>query len=219
MVQVLKKVKAVSRVREKSGSGEKEGKLQLNISYEGSEIDNTMPEHTIQSEENKQLLNRKLERLRVEEAIRIVDETELVYPNVSQKQAKYAILPEPPVETVDTFKRTQETKFKSLRIGLAPRMNKEFVPDGMLDEWELTQPMTPVNDSSDPDYSAKVYLAWDFDEIFLAAEVTDPYPIRENAGAWWTTNSLEVWFDALNRKMRNDFDAGCFDCGHGSLHR
>ena len=134
----------------------------------------------------------------------------LVYPNFSQKQAKYAILPEQPVESVDTFERTQETTFNSLRIGLAPRMNKEFVPDGNLDEWDLTQPMTPIKDYSDPEFSAKVYLAWDIDEIFLAAEVTDPYPIREDAGAWWTTNSLEVWFDALNRKMLNDFDAGCF---------
>jgi len=162
------------------------------------------------SEENKELLNRKLERLKVEEAIKVIDETELVYPDLSQKQAKYAILPEPPVESVDTFKRTQETEFRSLRIGLAPRMNKEFVPNGNLDEWDLTQPMTSLKDFSDPEFTAKVYLAWDFDEIFLAAEITDPYPIREDAGEWWTTNSLEVWFDALNRKMHNNFDAGCF---------
>jgi hypothetical protein len=194
----------------KSGSGEDESNLQIDLSYEGSEIDHDMPQHTVESEENKELLNRKLERLRVEEAIRVIDETELVYPILSQKQAKYAILPESPVESVDTFKRTQETEFKSLRIGLAPRMNNEFVPDGNLDEWELTQPMTPIKDFSDPEYSAKVYLAWDFDEIFLAAEITDPYPIREDAGAWWTTNSLEVWFDALNRKLLNNFDAGCF---------
>jgi hypothetical protein len=193
-----------------SGIGEEERNLQVDISYEGSEIDHDMPEHTVESEENKELLNRKLERLKVEEAISVIDNTELVYPNVSQKQAKYAILPESPIESVDTFSRTQETEFKSLRIGLAPRMNKEFVPDGILDEWELTQPMTPVKDFSDPEYSAKVYLAWDFDEIFLAAEITDPYPIREDAGAWWTTNSLEVWFDALNRKLQNNFDSGCF---------
>ncbi len=194
----------------KSGAGEDEGNLQVDISYEGSEIDHDMPEHTVESEENKELLNRKLERLKVEEAIKVIDETELVYPNLSQKQAKYAILPEPPAESVDTFKRTQEIEFRSLRIGLAPRMNNEFVPDGNLDEWELSQPMTPLKDFSDPEFTAKVYLAWDFDEIFLAAEITDPYPIREDAGAWWTTNSLEVWFDALNRKLHNNFDSGCF---------
>lgn len=195
---------------EKSGTGEGEDNLQLDMSYEGSEIDNQMPDHIVQSEENKELLNRKLERLKVEEAINVVDDSETLYPNFSQKQAKYAILPEPPIESVDTFERTMETTFKSLRIGLAPRMNKEFVPDGNLDEWDLTQPMTPLKDFSDPEFTAKVYLAWDIDEIFLAAEVTDPYPVREDAGAWWTTNSLEVWFDALNRKMLNDFDAGCF---------
>jgi len=192
------------------GQGEDEGNVQLDITYEGSEIDYEMPEHTVQSEENKEMLNRKLERLRVEEAINVVDDATTRYPNFSHKQAKYAILPEPPVESEEKFERTQETTFKSLRIGLAPRMNKEFVPDGNLDEWDLTQPMTPFKDYSDPKFTAKVYLAWDFDEIFLAAEVTDPYPIREDAGAWWTTNSLEVWFDALNRKMLNDFDAGCF---------
>jgi hypothetical protein len=191
------------------GSGE-DSNVKLDVTYEGSGIDNQMPYHSVQSEENKELLNRKLERLKVEEAINVVDDAATLYPNFSQKQAKYAILPEPPVETVDTFKRTMETTFRSLRIGLAPRMNKEFVPDGKLDEWELTQPMTPTKNFSDPNFSAKVYLAWDIDEIFVAAEVTDPYPIREDAGAWWTTNSLEVWFDALNRKMRNDFDAGCF---------
>jgi len=191
------------------GSGE-DGNVQLDMSYEGSEINQQMPEHTVQSEENKELLNRKLERLKVEEAINVVDDSETLYPNFSQKQAKYAILPEPPIESVDTFERMMETTFKSLRIGLAPRMNKEFVPDGNLNEWELSQPMTPIKDFSDPEFTAKVYLAWDFDEIFVAAEVTDPYPIREDAGAWWTTNSLEVWFDALNRKMLNDFDAGCF---------
>ena len=169
-----------------------------------------MPEHTVESEENKELWNRKLERLKVEEAINVVDDSETLYPNFSQKQAKYAILPESPVESEEKYERTQETTFNSLRIGLAPRMNKEFVPDGNLDEWDLTQSMTPIKDFSDPEFSAKVYLAWDIDEIFLAAEVTDPYPIREDAGAWWTTNSLEVWFDALNRKMLNDFDAGCF---------
>jgi hypothetical protein len=195
---------------DKSGTGEGEDNLQFDMSYEGSEIDHEMHNHTVESEEHKELLNRKLERLKVEEAINVVDDSEILYPDLSQKQAKYAILPEPPVELVDTFERTQETTFNSLRIGLAPRMNKEFVPDGKLDEWELTQPMTPVNDASDPDFSAKVYLAWDFDEIFLAAEITDPYPIREDAGAWWTTNSLEVWFDALNRKMLNNFDSGCF---------
>ena len=194
----------------KRGSGEDEGDVQLDLSYEGSEITHDMPEHTVQSEENKELLNRKLERLRVEEAIKVIDETELVYPNLSQKQAKYAILPESPVESVDTFKRTQETEFRSLRIGLAPRMNNEFIPDGKLDEWDLSQPMTPIKDFSDPEYTANVYLAWDFDEIFLAAEIIDPYPVRENAGEWWITNSLEVWFDALNRKMLNNFDAGCF---------
>jgi hypothetical protein len=193
-----------------SGSGEEERNLQVDISYEGSEIDHDMPEHTVESEENNELLNRKLERLKVDEAIKVIDETELVYPNLSQKQAKYAILPEPPVESVDTFARTQETEFISLRIGLASRMNKEFVPDGKLDEWDLSQPMTPIKDFSDPEYTANVYLAWDFDEIFLAAEIIDPYPVRENAGEWWTTNSLEVWFDALNRKMLNNFDAGCF---------
>jgi hypothetical protein len=191
------------------GNGE-DGNVQLDITYEGSEIDHEMAEHTVQSEENKELLNRKLERLRVEEAINVLDDVATLYPNFSQKQAKYAILPEPPVESEEKFERTQETTFKSLRIGLAPRMNKEFVPDGSLDEWDLTQPMIPVKDFSDPEFTAKVYLAWDFDEIFLAAEVTDPYPVREDAGAWWTTNSLEVWFDALNRKMLNDFDAGCF---------
>ena len=194
----------------KNGSGEEESNLQVDISYEGSEIDHDMSEHTVESEENKELLNRKLERLRVEEAIHVVDDANTLYPNFSQKQAKYAILPEPPVESEEKFERTQETIFKSLRIGLAPRMNKEFVPDGKLDEWELSQPMTPIKDFSDPEYTATVYLAWDFDEIFLAAEITDPYPIREDAGEWWTTNSLEVWFDALNRKMLNNFDSGCF---------
>ncbi|MFC2119589.1 sugar-binding protein [Bacteroidota bacterium] len=194
----------------KNGTGNEEENLQLDMTYEGSEIDNTMPDHTVQSEENKELLNRKLERLKVEEAINVVDDVETLYPNFSQKQAKYAILPELPVESLDTFERTQETEFKSLRKGLAPRMNREFVPDGKLDEWELTQPMTSINDDADPEFTAKVYLAWDFDEIFLAAEVTDPYPIREDAGVWWTTNSLEVWFDALNRKMLNNFDSGCF---------
>ena len=193
-----------------SGSGEDEGDVQLDISYEGSEITHEMPEHTVQSAENKELLNRKLERLKVEEAIKVIDETELVYPNLSQKQAKYAILPEPPVESEEKYEQTQETTFKSLRIGLAPRMNKEFVPDGKLDEWDLTQPMMPLKDFSDPEFTANVYIAWDIDEIFLAAEVTDPYYIKEDAGQWWTTNSLEVWFDALNRKMLNNFDAGCF---------
>ncbi|MDH3267481.1 MAG: hypothetical protein OEM46_01380 [Ignavibacteria bacterium] len=194
---------------EKSGTG-KDGNVQLDMSYEGSEIVHETPDQTVQSDTNKELLNRKLERLRVEEAINVVDDAATLYPNFSQKQAKYAILPESPVESEEKFERTQETTFKSLRIGLAPRMNKEFVPDGNLDEWELSQPMTPIKDYSDPEFSAKVYLAWDFDEIFVAAEVTDPYPVREDAGAWWTTNSLEVWFDALNRKMLNDFDAGCF---------
>ena len=194
----------------KSGSGEDEDNLKLDISYEGSEITHEMSDHTVQSEENKELLNRRLEMLRVEEAINVVDDAATLYPNFSQKQSKYAILPEPPVESVDTFSRTQETIFKSLRIGLAPRMNKEFVPDGKLDEWDLTQPMSPIKDFKDPEFTAKVYLAWDIDEIFLAAEVTDPYYIREDAGQWWTTNSLEVWFDALNRKMLNNFDAGCF---------
>lgn len=184
--------------------------VQQDISYEGSEINYDMSGHTVKSEENKDLLNRKLEKLKVEEAINVVDNPQTIYPDLSQKQAKYAVLPEPPVESADTFKRTQVTKFNSLRIGLAPRMNKEFVPDGKLDEWDLSQPMTPVNDNSDPQFSAKVYLAWDFDELFLAAEVTDPYPIRQDAGAWWTTNSLEVWFDALNRKLLNNFDSGCF---------
>ena len=191
------------------GNGE-DGNVQLDITYKGSEIDYQMPEHTVQTEEHKELLNRKLERLRVEEAINVVDDASTLYPNLSQKQAKYAILPEPPVESVEKYERTQETKFKSLRIGLAPRMNKEFVPDGNLDEWDLTQPMTPLKDFSNPEFTAKVYLAWDFDEIFLAAEVTDPYSIREDAGEWWTTNSLEVWFDALNRKLENNFDQGCF---------
>jgi hypothetical protein len=136
---------------QKSGVGE-DGNVQLDVTYEGSKIDNQMPNHTVQSEENKELLNRKLERLKVEEAINVVDDAETLYPNFSQKQAKYAILPEPPVESVDTFKRTQETTFRSLRIGLAPRMNKEFVPDGKLDEWELTRPMTPIIDYSDPDF-------------------------------------------------------------------
>ena len=191
------------------GTGEN-GNVQLDITYEGSEIDHQMPEHTVQSEENKELLNRKLERLRVEEAINVVDDASTLYPNFSQKQAKYAILPEPPVESEEKFERTLETTFKSLRIGLAPRMNKKFVPDGKLDEWDLSQPMTPLKEFSNPEFTAKVYLAWDFDEIFLAAEVFDSYPIREDAGEWWTTNSLEVWFDALNRKMLNNFDAGCF---------
>jgi len=195
---------------DKSGKGEGEENLQFDMSYEGSEIDHEMGNYTVQSEENKDLLNRRLERLKVEEAINVVDYAETLYPNLSQKQSKYAILPEPPVVLVDTFERTQETTFKSIRIGLAPRMNTEFIPDGKLDEWELTQPLTPLNDASDPNFSAKIYLAWDFDEIFLAAEIIDPYPIREDAGAWWTTNSLEVWFDALNRKMLNNFDSGCF---------
>lgn len=196
--------------KEASGEGKEEENLQIDVTYKGSEIFHDMPEHTIQSEENKELLNRKLERIKVEEAIRVVDDAETLYPNFSQKQAKFAILPEPPVESEEKFDRTQETTFESLRIGFAPRMNKEFIPDGNLNEWDLSQPMAPLKDFSDPEFSAKVYLAWDIDEIFLAAEVTDPYPIREDAGAWWTTNSLEVWFDALNRKMLNDFDAGCF---------
>ncbi len=192
------------------GNGMDDGNVQIDINYEGFEINSKLPEHTVKSEENKELLNRKLERLKIQEAINVVDDANKVYPNLSQKQAMYAILPEPPVESVDTFQRTQETKFNSLRIGLAPRMNKEFVPDGKLDEWDLSQPMIPLKDFSNPEFTAKVYLAWDFDEIFLAAEVTDPYPIREDAGAWWTTNSLEVWFDALNLKRLNNFDSGCF---------
>ena len=192
---------------ENKGRGEE---VRSDINYEGSEINYDMPGHTVKSEENRELLNRRLERLKVEEAINVVDEPERMYPNLSQRQAKYAVLPESPVETIDTFKRTQVTKFRSLRIGLAPRMNKPFVPDGKLDEWDLSQPMIPINDNSDPRFSARVYLAWDFGELFLAAEITDPYPIREDAGAWWTTNSLEVWFDALNRKLQNNFDSGCF---------
>ena len=192
------------------GNGKDDGNVQIEINYEGSKINGELPEHTVKQKENKELLNRKLERLKIQEAINLADDAELVYPDLSQKQAKYAILPEPPVESVDTFQRTQETTFRALRIGLAPRMNKEFVPDGKLDEWDLSQPMTPLKDFSNPEFTAKVYLAWDFDEIFLAAEVTDPYPIREDAGEWWTTNSLEVWFDALNQKRENNFDSGCF---------
>jgi len=192
------------------GKGTEDSNLQVDISYEGSEIDHQMKEHSVESEENKELLNRKLERLKIEEAINSVDDVNLVYPNLSRKPAKYAILPGPPNELIDTLKKTQETGFTSLRIGLAPRMNKEFVPDGKLDEWDLTQPMEPVNNAVYPNFSAEVFLAWDFDEIFLAAKIIDPHPIEKRAGEWWTSNSLEVWFDALNRKLTNNFDSGCF---------
>lgn len=193
---------------QKSGKGDEE--LQVDINYEGSEINHQMQEHNVVTEENEFIINRKLERLKVQEAINAVDDAKLVFPERNGKPSMYAILPEPPTKETDTLNRTQELEFRSLRIGIAPRMNDEFVPDGNLDEWDLSQTMHPVNDKDDPDFSASVYLAWDIDEIFLAAEVTDPYPIREDAGAWWTTNSLEVWFDALNKKLRNNFDSGCF---------
>ena len=63
----------------KGGRGEgqgEDGNLQLDVTYEGSEIVHNMPEHTVQIEENKELLNRKLERLKVEEAIKVIDEAE-----------------------------------------------------------------------------------------------------------------------------------------------
>jgi hypothetical protein len=187
-----------------------DGNVKTDITYEGSGIDHQMKEHTVENKENKELINRKLQRLRIEEAISAVDDVELIYPNLSRKPAQYAVLPEQPTEVIDTLKRTQETEFTSLSIGLAPRMNKEFVPDGILDEWDLSQPMAAKNDNLYPDFSSEIYLAWDIDEIFLAAKIKDPHPIREDSGAWWTTNSLEVWFDALNRKRHNQFDSGCF---------
>jgi hypothetical protein len=192
------------------GDGTDDGNVQIDISYEGSEIDHQMREHIVENKENKELLNRKLERLQVEEAINAIDDVELIFPNLSRKPAQYAILPEPPNEVIDTLKRTQEIEFRALDIGLAPRMNEEFVPDGKLDEWDLSQPMVAANDIVYPEFSIEIYLAWDIDEIFLAAKIKDPHPIREDAGAWWTTNSLEVWFDALNRKRHNQFDSGCF---------
>ena len=94
--------KTVTESNKGEGNGE-DGNVQLDITYKGSEIDYQMPEHTVQTEEHKELLNRKLERLRVEEAINVVDDAATLYPNFSQQQAKYAILPEPPVESEEKY--------------------------------------------------------------------------------------------------------------------
>ena len=193
--------------------GERENDLELPIGYLGSEIRHNMPKHEVFSEENKGLTKRNLEKLKIEETIKAIKNPYAVFEELNQKPAKYALLPEEPYEKKDTIERTQPTEFKSLGIGLAPRMNKEFVPDGSLDEWDLSQPMiplNPVNEKVDPDFNAKIYLAWDFDEIFLAAEINDPTPVINKGYEWWTSNSLEVWFDALNRKLHQRFDSGCF---------
>ena len=88
MVLTNPRLKAVSRIKLSKVRAEDEGNVQLDITYEGSEINHQMPDHTVQSEENKELLNRKLERLRVEEAINVVDDAETLYPELFTEAGK-----------------------------------------------------------------------------------------------------------------------------------
>ncbi len=200
-----------SKISGQQGSGRLSAEIGAN--HQGSEIRHNMQDHTVFSEENKDLTKRDIEKLKIEEAVLAIENPQLAFPALNHKPAKYAILPDPPFEVKDIVERTQVTEFNSRGIGLAPRMNKEFVPNGELDEWDLSQPMiplNPINEKVDPDFNAKVYLAWDFDEIFLAAEINDPTSVINKGYEWWTSNSLEVWFDALNSKLHQRFDSGCF---------
>jgi hypothetical protein len=182
----------------------------LDINYTGSEIVHDMPEHSVVSEADPKLLKRELEKLKINETISAITDPYSALPAISHETWKYAVLPEDAYERTDTLERTQRTTFESLGIGIAPRMNKEFIPDGSLDEWELSQPLIPVNSDMYDDFSAEVYAAWDFDEIFVAAVIKDPHPVIDRGYEWWTTNSLELWFDALNNKRHRSFDSGCF---------
>ncbi len=183
---------------------------ELSVNYQGSEIVHDMPQHSVESEADEKLMKRELEKLKIEETIKAIVDPFGSLPGIGHKPSKFAVLPEESFQKTDDLERTQNTEFESLRIGIAPRMNKDFVPDGSLDEWELSQPMIAVNQNMYDDFSARIYAAWDFDEIFVAAEIKDPHPVIDRGYEWWTTNSLELWFDALNSKRHQRFDSGCF---------
>jgi len=192
-----------------TGSGGIAENLEGDIDYRGHEINGTMPQHTVSSQENTDLKKRNLNNLHVDEEIYQAKQQVLLSDIVKQKPSKYALLPEEPFEFSERQQQSQDTIFKSLKIGYAPRMNSQFIADGVLDEWDLSRPMKPLNIKNKGRFSAKIYLSWDLENIYLAAQVVDRNPIRAR-GDWWTANSVEVWFDILNNKQYQSFDSDDF---------
>ncbi len=195
-----------------SGGNQTDGNVKIGgIRYRGHYINGPLGEHTVSTKEDENLTSERLQGLEVNESLNVAEGGYSLPPTRTQKPAQYAILPEPPSENIDTFGQSQAASLPyTLKLGFAPRMNGEFVEDGDLAEWNLSYPMLPHNQRFYSNFTAQVYLSWDLENIYLAAEIRDPNPIIKQAGEWWTSNSLEVWFDMLNSKLHQRFDSGDF---------
>ncbi|MDP7740826.1 MAG: sugar-binding protein [Lentisphaeria bacterium] len=109
-----------------------------------------------------------------------------------------------------------------------PRAPAEMKIDGALSEWANVAPFV-IDPSADKvcslypqnrawngarDCSAAIWLAWDKVNLYLAADVIDDMPLRDNIFARdqapWLSDSIEIWLgaagaDKRTRRTENDY--------------
>jgi len=88
--------------------------------------------------------------------------------------------------------------------------------DGKLDEWKNAAPIT-LNDQNaavhyknwkgPEDFSAKLYMMWDYDALYLAAEVKDTVQMHKFDGEdVWNGDCLQIAFDGFNDRSKDAYN-------------
>lgn len=104
-----------------------------------------------------------------------------------------------PVDDRTPYKPLFETRM----FGFAPRLAPGAITlDGDLSDWKdiPANPLRKADEQGRPNFR----VAWDSVGIYVAIEALDePNSIqRGDMNIWWRGDSVEVWFDLLNRKHR-----------------
>ena len=160
---------------------------------------------------------------RMEYSVKPQSETELYFKVNADEKAKLAY-PLPWYESILRWKKTGEpiaTGRSGIRLRrrfVCRKTERKIVVDGNLDDWQDFEPLR-LNRKEQvvghwegvDDLSAKIFLAWDENYLYFAAEVRDDYFCQESFGGdSWQGDSVQISFDTLNDD-RSELDEGDYE--------
>lgn len=160
---------------------------------------------------------------RMEYSVKPQSETELHFRANADEKAKLTY-PLPWYESILKWEREGEplaTGRSGIRLRkrfICRKAKKKIVVDGNLDDWQGFEPLRLDRREQVvgpwggvDDLSAKIFLAWDGNYLYFAAEVRDDRFCQESSGAdSWQGDSVQISFDTLNDD-RSELDEGDYE--------
>ena len=90
------------------------------------------------------------------------------------------------------------------------KLKSEITIDGDLSEWDKSNLVPDLMHLTGQKPFADVYLAWDYDNIYIGWNVPSKNtPVDADPNRFWTKDCMELWLDLRNEKLSRRYNEHC----------